>query len=153
MKKALILLTMLALLAAVSTVYACGEESGSKADANQSKTEMTAASEATVTPAIVKSDKDMSVEKADYGCCAGKAGVSKASADGHCGAMNDEVKAEQTVVRKTGAREYSCPASASCPTPCNKDAKSSSASNDKDAESEKVISTSAEVAPEAGTLK
>ena len=36
MKKALILLTMLALLAALSTAYACGEHSGSKADATRS---------------------------------------------------------------------------------------------------------------------
>lgn len=174
MKKALILLTVFALLAVVSTAYACGEKSGSKADATQSKTEMTAASEATVTPAVVTTEKDASVTKADYSGCAGKAGVSKASADGHCAAMKTEVskasagsgccpgkagvRAEQAVVRKAGSETYDCPASPSCPTPCNKDvkssaAKSSSASVDKESESEKVISISAEASPDAGTLK
>jgi hypothetical protein len=158
MKKVMVLLTVFALAAAVSTAYACGEKSGSKVDATKSKAEMTAASEATVVPAVVTFDKDVSVEKAGSACCAGRAGISKASADSHCGATKAAVKAEQAMVKKADARYYSCPASASCPTPCSKEgkssaAKSSSASVKPDVESEKAISVSAEVSTEAGTMK
>ncbi len=143
MKKVMTTTVLLALLAFVSTAYACGEKSGSKADASQSKAELTVSADVTVAPAVVTTEEDVSVTKADYsGCCPGKAGV----------------KAEQAVVKTAGSEKYNCPASASCPTPCNEDvkdsaAKSSSASVKSDVESGKAISTSAEVPADAGTLK
>jgi hypothetical protein len=158
MKKVMMMLVLFAFVAAVSTAYACGEKAGSKADAEKSKAEMTAASEATVMPAVVTSEKDVTVEKAGSGCCPGKTGVSKASAYDHCGAQKADVKVEKAMVKKAGARAYNCPASEACPTPCNKGvessrAKSSSASVDTEAETVKVISTSVEATVEDGTLK
>lgn len=158
MKRIMMILVLFAFVAAVSTAYACGEKNGSKADAQKSNAEMTAASEATVAPAVVTSDKDVTVEKAGSGSCAGKSGVSKASAYDHCAARKAGVETENAVVKKAGAKAYNCPATESCPTPCNKDvegsrAKSSSASVETEVETAKVISTSAEVTVDDGTLK
>lgn len=158
MKKALIASGLIVLVGAVSIAYACGEKSQSRADVPQSKAELTTSSEAAVTPAVARSIESVSATGTGYNGCASKAGLSKTSASNRCGMSKAGVEAQQAVVKKTGAQTYNCPASPSCPTPCNREAKdaaakSSSASINPDAESENVTATSASVVPEAGTLK
>jgi hypothetical protein len=132
MKRLIAIATVMVFVFAVSSVYACGEKSSS-AKASKASYGSECGSKATKASTTESNSDKVEATTANYKAetvgtkayCSKKSDDSKASvmnadANGGCHWKGDNTKAS---VMKADARagKVNCPASADCPTPCNKD--------------------------------